>query len=265
MPLHECLPKHLAEQVETAQVDDYRAGEDEVMSIYNGKSGDLLKDVPAPYNIRLARKKFLRLISQGVDIQWGKKLAHVASDGKTATATFQDGTNASGNLLIGTEGAHSLVREYLLGPEKAVLQQSPLVASVTMAKLPAEAAMKFKEKSRRQFIAFHPQGYFTWVGIHDAYGDSQPGDWTFMMIMSWIPSDANYDVSSLQGDAILRDLKSRAEDFSDDNKFLWQSIPEGTRCWHNRLSSWTPTPWDNHNGTVTLVGDAAHPMTFRKL
>lgn len=86
-----------------------------------------------------------------------------------------------------------------------------------------------------------------------------------MMIMSWIPSDPNYTPSSLQGSAnILADLKRRAEDFSDDIKFLWQSIPEDTQCWHNRLSSWTPEPWDNRNGTVTLAGDAAHPMTFRK-
>lgn len=256
------MPEHLAKQVENTQVDDYRAGEDEVMTIYNGETGELLKEVPAPYNIRLARKRFLRLISQGVDIQWNKRLKAVSSDGKTATVTFEDGTSMSGNLVIGTEGAHSIVRDFLLGPEKAALQPSPLVASVTMAKLPAPAAERFKSKARRQFINFHPHGYFNWIGIHDAYGDSQPGDWTFMMIMSWAQSE---DPASLQGDtAILADLKSRAEVFSEDIKFMWQSIPEGTRCWHNRLSSWVPEKWDNRNGTVTLIGDAAHPMTFRK-
>lgn len=86
-----------------------------------------------------------------------------------------------------------------------------------------------------------------------------------MMIMSWIPSDPNYNVEALNSsEAILQDLKSRAEEFSEDFKFLWKSIPEGTRCWHNRLSSWSPEKWDNRNGTVTLVGDSAHPMTFRK-
>ncbi|PIA96428.1 hypothetical protein CB0940_10405 [Cercospora beticola] len=267
VPLQECLPEHLAKQVENAQVDDYRAGEDEVMSIYNGKTGELLRELPAPYNIRLARKRFLRLISQDLNIQWNKKLTQISSDNKhTATATFSDGTTASGNLLIGAEGAHSLVREYLLNsPSRAALQPSPLVASVTMAKLPSPAAEKFKSLSRRQCINFHPSGYFNWIGIHDAYGDSQPGDWTFMMIMSWIPSDSNYDVKELKSsEDILQDLKSRAEEFSEDFKFLWKSIPEGTRCWHNRLSSWSPEKWDNRNGTVTLVGDSAHPMTFHR-
>lgn len=57
-----------------------------------------------------------------------------------------------------------MVREFLVGPERAALQASPLVASVTMAKLPASAAEKFKELAPRFFLAFHPLGYFTWIG-----------------------------------------------------------------------------------------------------
>lgn len=31
------------------------------------------------------------------------------------TITFDDGTQATGNLLVGAEGAHSPTREYLVG------------------------------------------------------------------------------------------------------------------------------------------------------
>lgn len=43
---------------------------------------------------------------------------------------------------------------------------SPLVASAAMAKLPKEAAEKFKEITRRMMVIFHPDGYFNWVGGH---------------------------------------------------------------------------------------------------
>lgn len=39
------------------------------MPIFNGKTEELMKAVPAPYNIRLARRRFLKLISQGLDIR----------------------------------------------------------------------------------------------------------------------------------------------------------------------------------------------------
>lgn len=84
-----------------------------------------------------------------------------------------------------------------------------------------------------------------------------------MMIASWIPSDPSYDTASLAPENILPDLKRRAQVFGPNFKALWDAIPDDTRCWHNRLSYWVPEPFDNHNGTVTMVGDAAHPMTFR--
>ena len=99
--------------------------------------------------------------------------------------------------------------------------------------------------------------------VHNAYGDSKPGDWTFMMISSWIPDDSGYDTATLQGNEILPDLKQRAKVFGKGIDYMWEAIPDDTRCWHNQLSYWVPEPWDNHGGTITLIGDAAHAMTFR--
>jgi 2-polyprenyl-6-methoxyphenol hydroxylase-like FAD-dependent oxidoreductase len=81
-----------------------------------------------------------------------------------ATAVFEDGTREVGNLLIGAEGAHSKVRNFLLGPERAALKKSPLVSSGTIAKLPAVTALQFKNLHPRYLITFHPNGYFVWIG-----------------------------------------------------------------------------------------------------
>lgn len=250
-------------------MDDHHAGAEEVMPIRNGETGELLKAVPIPYNIRLARKRFLRLISQDLDIQWNKTLAFVSSDGRQATATFANGTTATGDLLVGAEGAHSVVREFLVGTEKAALTPLPLVASATMATFPEPAARKFQSYASRLMVIFHPQGYFNWIGLHEAHAPLKPGEWTFMMIKSWL-SPVEEDISKLRdagSEEILRDMKKRAEPFEEGIKQLWESVPEGTKSWHNRLSCWVPPEggWDSRNGTVTLVGDAAHPMTFREL
>jgi 2-polyprenyl-6-methoxyphenol hydroxylase-like FAD-dependent oxidoreductase len=45
--------------------------------------------------------------------QYGKKLASIAeSPNNTASATFSDGTVASALLIIGCDGANSLVRKF---------------------------------------------------------------------------------------------------------------------------------------------------------
>lgn len=174
------------------------------------------------------------------------------------------------------------MRDFLLGEEDAKLQKSPIVATVTMARLPKEAAIACQKIHPRYNVGFHPQGIFTWISgkhekkqigcfpntdcdmiVHDAFADTKPGDWTFMLIQSWIPKEG-YDPASLKGPAILADWKERATLFAEPFRSIFESVPEGTQCWHNQLSYWIPQPWDNRNSTVTLIGDAAHPMTFHR-
>lgn len=69
VPLEECLPDELNSLIETCQVDSHKPSEEDVFPLYNGQSGELMKQLPAPYNIRLQRRKLLRLISKGIDIR----------------------------------------------------------------------------------------------------------------------------------------------------------------------------------------------------
>lgn len=39
------------------------------MPVHNGETGELLKNLPAPWSLRLKRKKWLEMISKDVDIK----------------------------------------------------------------------------------------------------------------------------------------------------------------------------------------------------
>lgn len=80
----------------------------------------------------------------------------------------------TGDLLIGADGAHSAARECLLGPEKAALRPLPLVASFTVAKLPAKAVATFKQLAERFLCAYHPKGLFNWIGREYGHSESLP-------------------------------------------------------------------------------------------
>lgn len=79
--------------------------------------------------------------------------------------------------------------------------------------------------------------------------------------MTWL-SDEHEPL--YEGDAILAEFKRRASAFAEPFRSSALSLPDDTKIWHSRLSYWETQPWDNHNGTVTLAGDSAHSMTFRK-
>lgn len=53
-------------------------------------------------------------------IQFGKKLVGISDDGRIVKASFADGAEMEADLLIGADGAHSIVRPYVLGqkPER---------------------------------------------------------------------------------------------------------------------------------------------------
>jgi hypothetical protein len=42
------------------------------------------------------------------------------------------------------------------------------------------------------------------------------------------------------------------------------SVPKDAPIWFERVAHWPTMEWDNRWGTVSLTGDAAHPMTFRE-
>lgn len=69
-----------------------------------------------PYPVSRAELQAMLIEQFGADhVHLGMKLMEVHDDGQQVTALFADGSSASADLLIGADGAHSMVRSYVLG------------------------------------------------------------------------------------------------------------------------------------------------------
>ncbi|KAK3346884.1 hypothetical protein B0T25DRAFT_571986 [Lasiosphaeria hispida] len=247
--LEEILTPELNAALDTMQTDPaYKRHAGSVLPLINGKTGEPLKDLGAPYCLRLRRRPWLELLRGGLDVRFSKRLAHISTVEDGVIATFTDGTTESGNLLIGADGAHSIVRQYLFqeSPQDALLLKSPILATVAITTLDRGAAAAIRK--------LNPT-------FHMTLDSNDPANWTFLIVATWHSEED----TGLQGDdAILDDLRSRAHDLTFPFKESLATIPRGTKMWHTRMDYWPTKPWDSRGGLVTLAGDAAHSMTFHR-
>ena len=69
-----------------------------------------------PYPVARAELQALLMETVGMDrIHLGRKAVSVAEHLQSVTVTFDDGSTDSGDLLIGADGARSMVRDYVTG------------------------------------------------------------------------------------------------------------------------------------------------------
>lgn len=97
------------------------------MAYYDGHTGDEMcrfslapvteQTGQRPYPVARADLQQLMMDAVGSDnIHLGKQLVEVTDDGETVTAGFADGTSDTADLLIGADGARSIVRDYVTEP-----------------------------------------------------------------------------------------------------------------------------------------------------
>ncbi|MBD8479527.1 FAD-dependent urate hydroxylase HpxO [Microbacterium sp. CFBP 8794] len=102
-------------------------GQMDDMAYYDGHTGDELcrfslapvttQTGQRPYPVARADLQQLMMDAVGpANIRLGRQLVGVSDDGETVTATFADGTTDTADLLIGADGARSIVRDYVTEP-----------------------------------------------------------------------------------------------------------------------------------------------------
>jgi 6-hydroxynicotinate 3-monooxygenase len=175
----------------------------------------------------------------------GKKLVRVAEAGARLALAFADGSEAEADLVIGADGAHSLVREHVAGSEQPrftgkLAYRTTYPASRLPGVNVGMSRTKWWGKDRHIVIYYvteqRDEIYFT---------TSQPEKADWMTRESW----------STKGD--LSDLRAAFAHFHSDVQAVLAAAPEVYK-WGIYEREALPT-WSK--GRVALLGDACHPMT----
>jgi 2-polyprenyl-6-methoxyphenol hydroxylase-like FAD-dependent oxidoreductase len=293
--LRDCLPAELFDTFIATTARDY-----DYFSMFTEQFRPLLtvtardlrgtdeQDVIRDYSV--SRMTLRQVLLTGVeDIVWfGKTFSHYEDHGDTVTAHFEDGSSATGRLLIGADGANSRVRKQYL--PRATHSETGLIAvggkqAITERNtdlLPGTArhGMSMIFDKRTTFGILHVME-FPWQGdqeikpmkIKHGIGTSDaelikrwPGllfdnttdyfSWGVSASRQVLPEGMHeMDGGQLQ-QLVLRDL---VHDWHPSLRTLIRdSDPTATFTLNIRTSD-PITPWTPSR--ITLLGDAAHTMT----
>ncbi|CAF9902785.1 MAG: hypothetical protein HETSPECPRED_000005 [Heterodermia speciosa] len=260
----ECLPDNISSRLTSVLVDPIRglSGND-TLPMLNAESGELLMTVPTPNVFRLQRSKFRALIAEGIDIQYGKRLSNIRCEDESTqvSAQFEDGTEVTGDLLIGADGANSKVREFLFGPDEAALQPMALIGCGAVERLPAKISRQIRDVNDLYFVSYHPAGVCAFMALHDVPDASKPETWKWMFSLTWPDRSGSVPRDPKQ---MQQKWTEWAEKLAEPFRSAYLAIAPNATFWCDRLAEWRTKPWDNRNGRVTLAGDAAHPMTYHR-
>ncbi|KAF2827803.1 FAD/NAD(P)-binding domain-containing protein [Ophiobolus disseminans] len=258
--LETLLPPHIYAKLEAASCNPaipINAGG--TYPIIHAESGSMLAGVPYARGMRVPRSKMRALVSEGIDVQFNKKLIEVdlLEPDLGVVAKFADGTSVKGSMIVGAEGARSKVREIAMGSvEEAATTSFPIWhMNLTVCYGDAEKAQFVRRDFPTSFLALSQRSFHAFQSI-SSMPSSDPASWIFHLAMAWNGS-SNHDLSHAEKLALI---KEKAKDLAEParSSFMW--IPEGTQVHRADISYWITRQWENRSGRLTLVGDAAHPM-----
>jgi 2-polyprenyl-6-methoxyphenol hydroxylase-like FAD-dependent oxidoreductase len=233
----------------------------------------------------VSRMTLRQVLMTGLEdvITFGKEFTHFEqrTDG-TVTAHFADGSSATGDILVGADGAGSRVRKQYL--PQARQEDTGIIAIAGKLPITAESASLLPPRVFQGISMVQaPKGYscilhvmeFKWDRsgkIKSGVGDSDaelikvwPGlqfdntrdyiNWGFSATADKFPAD----VMDRRGDDLARLVAEMTPNWHPNLRRLFE-LTDPSTCFPVNIKTSVPVdPWPATN--VTLIGDAIHTMT----
>ncbi|KAB8204220.1 hypothetical protein BDV34DRAFT_226604 [Aspergillus parasiticus] len=250
--LHECTP-------DPSWFLKEDKGSEEAIVLSDGQNKETLVNIPLPGAFRLNIKKTKRLWSQYVNIKEGKRVSSVEVTPDLPIVVCDDGSREHGSVTIGAECSGSQIRRWLLGK-----LAEPEVLPCTMLYLTVQYSAEHTAALDRMVhpvidVGIHPKGMYMGFFLLDKPDLRQPETWSYYILSSWSEKfrvDGEKDLNRFQS------LQARMDDWAEPFASGVAWAPKDLEVKEDVMKIWSPSPWNNYSGSITLAGGAAHSMTW---
>ncbi|KAJ5131628.1 hypothetical protein N7448_005786 [Penicillium atrosanguineum] len=268
--MKQMLPEETLARIRNVQVDPGIARHDSGNFLFiNLETGEPKFKIPPNVRWRVNREKTRRALLHGIEahVHWDRRVVGLnLQDVNKVQLVFADETTVTGRIVIGVEGSRSMVRQ-VLRPD--AFNNIPLSINFTgvAIDLTPQQIKPLRDMDPLLFQGCHPPtGAFFWFSTLETpcvngTADTDTERYRAQICMSW-PAKGPEDEVANTNEARLANMKRRAQGFVPFLQEAVDRIPEGTPVTEVKLADWECPSWNNHEGRITLAGDAAHAMTM---
>ncbi|KAK0882262.1 hypothetical protein LTR87_004010 [Friedmanniomyces endolithicus] len=260
--LGKVLLPELRQRLHEACCDPFHtpAEKDGVLFSYAGHTGELLFKTPAPNARSVSRSKMRRLFGEGLDIQYGRRLARIEKQDSRVTAHFEGGESVTADLIVGCDGAKSAVRGTLVDAEAARVSTMDINMFNFPAKFSAETSRLIRAQQPIFFNSLHPNGYLFMLRVQDVLDPADATTWKFQILFTWQGPPFVEELDTQKKRTAW--LRGKSAEYAEPWRTVLSQIPGDATFGIDRTTLWKPVDWSSAPlaGQVTCAGDAAHAM-----
>ncbi|KZF23445.1 FAD binding domain protein [Xylona heveae TC161] len=268
---YELLPQQVVDRLPETYVNRaaVERGENGNFMFFDLSNGEEKCRVPPNKRIRVSREKLRKVLMDGVDVKWSKKLADINIGPDSVTASFDDGTSYKGSMLVGCDGSRSRVRQNIYPTD-----YTNYMLPIRMLGI----KVKYPEAKVKDIMALDPYflsgsdprtDFYLWFSFLETPSDAQNGtdEYICQIMVSWPFRPGFYgfpDPLEVPKDPSerLALIKKLVDPWKEPFRSIIQDLPDDTEPAIVNLQDWILPAIDQGKGRVTLIGDAAHPMTM---
>ncbi|KAM0322028.1 hypothetical protein ACHAQA_009771 [Verticillium albo-atrum] len=275
------LPENLVDRLPETYVDREAValGKTSRFPLYDLSTAKLEAATPPAteaQRIRVTRERLRRLIAQDIPIEWSKAFSSFSQDGEGVTVAFDDGSEATGRLVVACDGGTSRVRRALFPDSEGY--RLPIRVLGFTAKYTAEEIGPMKKLDPFFLQATSSKdSNFMYFSILDAPGNAGhstegvtvPSQYTGQVVVSW-PHRPGFQsrespLDFPETDAAKRALiNSFAQSWAEPFRSIAMGVAASAEVKQLELQDYVPPQGLRSSGRVVLMGDAFHAMTMCK-